>query len=40
MAREFVPSSNIELVTNGDVLNKKRLIKLLIKAKQNIDKCL
>ena len=23
MAREFVPSSNIELVTNGDVLNKK-----------------
>ena len=36
MAREFVPSSNIELVTNGDVLNKKRLIKLFNKGLNKI----
>ena len=28
MVREYIPKTNIELVTNGDVLNSKRLNKL------------
>ena len=36
MARHYVPSSNLELVTNGDVLNKKRLQELFKKGLNKI----